>query len=227
MDWESIIKTVGGMGAIVIATAWLAKKIIISLLEKDLAQYKINLESQSSLAIKRFELEAEKKIIEYTSLHAKRASLVTEMYAKLYDLHNAITKLLCEYQDREIREDVDKKRHPKWEPGKMVYGVHTLNEDEEKALKELSSLTSDFYVFYGRNKIYFAETICNLVDRFTTLASYMSFNYHNVALKDEHGELYVNPEIKRVWDKAIEVMPELLSLMEQEFRKLLGVVEKS
>jgi hypothetical protein len=226
MDWDTIIKTVTVSGFIISATAWLVKEIIKSSLEKDTIQFKSNLERESSLAIKKFELEAEKKIIEYTSLHSKRASLVAEMYAKIYDLQGAITKLLYEYQYREIREDVDKKRHPNRDPGKIVFGVHTLTEDEEKVLKELSCSTSDFYIFYGRNKIYFSETICNLVDRFATLASYMSFNYQNVALKDEHGELYVNPEIKKVWDKAIEVIPELLSLMEQDFRKLLGVIEK-
>lgn len=228
MDWESIIKTVGGAGIIVTAMAWLAKKIVISLLEKDLVQFKINLESQSSLVIKKFELEAEKKIIEYTSLHTKRASLVAEMYAKLYDFYGAITKLLYEYQDREIRELVDREYYQsKRDLGKIVPGLHTLNEDEEKVLKELSSLTSEFHMFYGKNKIYFPDTICNLVDRFSTLASYMVFNYQNVALKDEQGNLYVNPMIKKVWDKAIEVIPEVLSLMEQEFRKLLGVIEKT
>jgi len=226
MNWEAIIKTIVSTGFIISAIAWLVRTIIKFLLEKDLVQFKSNLESQSSLSIKRFELEAEKKLIEYTSLHSKRASLVAEMYAKIYDLQGAITKLLYEYQYREIRENVNKKRHHKRDPGKIVFGVHTLTEDEEKVLKELSCSTSDFYIFYGRNKIYFSKTICNLIDRFATLASYMSFNYQNVALKDEHGELYVNPEIKKVWDKAIEVIPELLSLMEQDFRKLLGVIEK-
>lgn len=224
MDWDSIIKTVTASGFIVSATAWMAKEIIKSSLEKDTIQFKSNLERESSLAIKKFELDAEKKIIEYTSLHSKRASLVAEMYAKIFDLNGAISKLLYEYQFREIREDVDKKLHPKREPGKLILGIHTLTEDEEKLIKELSSLTSDFFVFYGRNKIYFSEAICNLVDRFSVLTSYMSFNYHNVALKDEQGNLYVNPEVKEVWDKAIKVIPELLPLMEQEFRKLLGVV---
>lgn len=48
-------------------------------------------------------------------------------------------------------------------------------------------------------------------------------NYQNVALKDEKGNLYVSSEVKKVWDKAIETIPQLLSLLEVEFRDILGV----
>jgi len=52
MDWDTIIKTIAATGLIVSATAWLVRTIIKFLLERDLVQYRINLESQSSLAIK-------------------------------------------------------------------------------------------------------------------------------------------------------------------------------
>jgi len=48
-------------------------------------------------------------------------------------------------------------------------------------------------------------------------------NYHNVAIKDKDGNLWVNPEVKRVWDGAVATIPGLLTLLEREFRDLLGV----
>ena len=48
-------------------------------------------------------------------------------------------------------------------------------------------------------------------------------NYSSVTFKDEDGKLYVTSEVKDVWDKAIEVIPELLTQLENEFRDILGV----
>ena len=76
---------------------------------------------------------------------------------------------------------------------------------------------------YGRNKIYFSLTVCQLADRLGNLAYFLSSNYQNVALKDEKGNLYVSSEVKQVWDKAVETIPKLLSLLEAEFRDILGV----
>ncbi len=57
--------------------------------------------------------------------------------------------------------------------------------------------------------------------------AYQAMNYQNVALKDEEGNLLVHPSVKETWDLAIEKAPELLSLVESEFRSILGVESAS
>lgn len=228
MDWEAVIKTLGGMGAIVVAMAWLSKKLITSVLAKDLEKFKIQLQSKSDLAIEDFkskvQLESQKRIIEYTSLHGRRAEIIAELYGLIYELYQSIQKLLFEYQHREIREDIDRKYYQeKRQDWEMKPGIHTLIEHEQARMDELSSKTRNFFEFYGRHKIYFDPGICDLIDRFSTLSSYLATNYEEIALKDNEGNLYVNPEVKRVWDKAIETIPGLLQLLENEFREILGV----
>lgn len=230
MNWQALITTLGGTGILVAALAWLSRSLISSLLTKDFEKYKAELKSKSELAIEEFkssmQLESQKRIIEYTSLHGKRAEVIADLYSRLFQLQGWIQRLLFEYQHREIREDLDKKYYQKnREEWKLVEGIHTLSAEEEQKVKELSSHMSELYEFYGKYKIYFSSNTCDLIDRFSTLASYLATNYQNVALKDNDGNLYVNPDVKVVWDRAIETIPTLLVELEKEFRSILGVDE--
>lgn len=229
IDLQVLLTTLGGASILVAALAWLSKKIISSVFMKDLEKFKAELKSNGDLVIEKFkseiQLEAQKRIIEYTSLHEKRAELIADLYSRLYQLYNSIQKVLFEYEHRLIREEVDRKdpsfsKRQNWE---MIPGIHFLDANEEKQLKELSLLISEFYNFYSSHKIYFTPQVCDLIDRFAGLAAYLKMNYGNIALKDKDGKLYVNPEIKEVWDKAIEAIPLLLSNLEGEFRTILGV----
>jgi len=231
IDWQTIITTLGGTSILVAALAWLTKSIISSTLSKDLEKFKASLKSKGDLAIEQFkseiQLESQKKIIEYSALHEKRAELIAELYSRLFHINNSIQKVLIKFRHREIRVDVDKKSPlGKRKPWEMIPGLEILNEDEEATIKHLSNFISDFHEFYGKYKIYFNPDVCDLIERFSVLASYMAINYENVALKDENGNLCVNPKVKEVWDKAIKVIPVMLSTLEGEFRSILGIHSK-
>ena len=229
IDWQVLLTTLGGTSILIAALAWLSKTIISSIFTKDLERFKAELKESGDLAIEKFrsevQLEAQKRIIEYSSLHERRAELIADLYSRLYQLYNSIQRVLFEYEHRQIREDVDRKDplSRTREPWQKVPGIHFLDAEEEKRVKELSTLTAQFHEFYCTHKIYFTPPVCNLIDRFSALAAYLVMNYENVALKDENGNLYVNPEIKEVWDRAIETIPLLLSNLEGEFRTILGV----
>jgi hypothetical protein len=161
------------------------------------------------------------------SLHAKRAELIAEIYKRVFNLNRSIQMVMFEYGRREIREELHRKyEQPKKGPWELLPGIDTLEESEEKRVKELSDLSRQFYEFYGTNKIYLSPQVCDLIDRFSTLTAYMAMNYQNVSIKDKSGELMVNPQVKEVWDKAIETIPILLDALEKEFRALLGVNPK-
>jgi hypothetical protein len=229
IDWQALLKTLGETGLIVAGLAWLSKQIILSVFTKDLEKFKADLKSKGDLAIEKFkteiQLEAQKRMVEYSSLHERRAGLIADLYSRLYQLYNSIQKVLFEYERRQIREDVNRKdpSFSKRQPWEKIPGIHFLDSDEQKQLKELSTLVSEFHNFYSTHKIYFTPQVCNLIDRFAGLAAYLKMNYENVALKDKDGNLYVNPEVKEVWDKAVEAIPLLLLNLEGEFRTILGV----
>ena len=228
MNWEFLITTLGGTSIAITAIAWLSKHLISTMLLKDVEKYKNELKVQSSLAIEGFksqvQLEAEKKIIEYSSLHAKRGELIAEIYNYLFNLNRSILSVMFEYGRREIREELDNTLHKQTrEPWELKQGIDTLDEDEEKAVKSLSHLCSEFYKFYGSNKIYLSPDMCALIDKFSNLASYTAFNYQNVSIKDKDGELMVNPKVKEAWNQAVDTIPIILEELEKEFRSLLGV----
>jgi len=228
MNWLSLLEKLGTTGIITVVLAWLARSLIRSFLAKDLENYKSNLKAQSDTAIEQLksslQIEAHKKSIEFSSLHEKRASMIADLYVHLYDIWGLLQRLHFAYQHREIKEDIDRKylrkNRKEWQ---LEPGIDTLSPEEEERIKELREETTKFYEFYKRNRIYFSPNICELIDRFATVTSYLPLNYHNVALKDKDGNLLVNPIVKKTWDKAFETIPQLLDIIEVQFRKILGV----
>jgi hypothetical protein len=51
----------------------------------------------------------------------------------------------------------------------------------------------------------------------------MAMMYQNVAIKDEEGNLLVDPIVAEFWEKAGNRIPQLQASLEAEFRVLLGV----
>jgi len=161
----------------------------------------------------------DKRIIEYTSLHDKQAQIITDFYAQLADLYGCIERLMGEYRMREIKEQVEKELPHFPSPPKEI----GLTAEEQKKIDAVHACNKELFEFYRRNKIYLSIIVCDLTDRFCTLASYLAMNYHNMVYKDEAGNLYVHRKVKDVWDKAIETIPGLLTQLEIEFRDILGV----
>jgi hypothetical protein len=162
--------------------------------------------------------EHDKRIIEYTSLHDKQAEIIADFYAQLSGLYGSIEQLMAEYQLREMKEEIERE-HPHIQKSKQI----GLTGEEQEAVNIVKVCNMELFEFYRKNKIYLSSIACELTNRFCTLASYLAVNYHNVTSKDEDGKLYVTSEVKKVWDKAIEVIPKLLTQLEKEFRDILGV----
>jgi hypothetical protein len=165
------------------------------------------------------QLETQKQVIEYTSLHDKQAQIIADFYARLSDLYGCIQRLMGAYRMREIKEQIEKENPDLPAPPKQI----ALTAEEQKAIDAEHTCNKELFEFYRRNKIYLSLVVCELTDRFYGLASYLAMEYHSVTFKDRDGKLYVNSEVKEVWDKAIETIPKLLIQLEKEFRGILGV----
>jgi hypothetical protein len=197
MDWESILKTLGGTTAMVAAIAWLARSVVRTIIDRDLERFR--------------------------SLHAKRSELLAELYQKLVLVQSSINRMMWEYRDREIREQVERESpSSKREPWDLKPGFELLSGDEEACVKGLSDSLSDFSQFFAKNRIFFPVRTCEVIDRFALLSGFLSINYRNVTFKDSDGNLYVNPQVKKTWDAATNTIPQLLKDIEAEFRGTLG-----
>jgi hypothetical protein len=213
MFWNDIIRTLGGMAILVAALAWIAKALLTTLLSKDLEQFK------SSLKI-----EAQRRSIEFSNLHAKRAELIADLYSRMMLLHKGILSLTMEMGRREVRvKEHKKKRANANEVWRIQVGIHTLSSREEEIAIALQNASRDFFNFYTEKKIYFSHEICDQIDSFAALAGYMAMMYQNVAIKDEDGQLLVDPVVAEFWEKAWNRFPQLQASLETEFRLLLGV----
>ena len=167
-------------------------------------------------------LEAEHNI-RFARLHDKRADVISTLYEKLNTFNAALHRLLFAYQGREIREDIDRKLYlRKRESWNLVEGIHTLSENEAEHVERLSDCVKDIHAYYGASRLYVPVACCALMDRLTNLAGYLAVNYSNVALKDDEGNLLVNPDVKRIWDGAIATIPALMNELETQFRQTLG-----
>ncbi len=208
MDWQSIIETIGSTAVIVAAFAWLARAVFQSYLSKDIEKFKYTLRNQA---------------FEFESLHIKRANIIAELYAKLFELESSFQFLELELFKRQIRVGMADIFPNKREPWEIKEGIDTLSNGEDSLVKKISEQSSELSNFYGKNKIYFPASLCAIIEKFTHLISGSASSYSSVALTDEKGEHYVNPEVINAWNKSVPLIPEILKNLENEFRKILGV----
>jgi len=228
MDWGFIVQTLGGAAILVAAAAWLFRSLIGQFLSKDLERFKSDLKSQNEREIESLKsdlkIEAEKKTLQFSTLHSKRAEIMADLYEKLFDTLTLIQGLRFEYEYREIREDLDRKyrrgHRAEWQ---IEPGIDTLLPEEEQKIEALRTSMNELFLFYKKHLIYFPSEICEEIDRFLTLSSYTRSNYQNIALKDAEDNLLVNPVVKEMWDKAYDATPKILQTLETKFRGILGV----
>ena len=191
-------------------------------MQRDIAKHAETLEKLKS-ELKRLESEHG---VRFARLHARQAETIAALYEKLYQFNIALHRLLFEYQHREIREDLDRKFYlNKREEWDLVPGIHTLRPEESERVDDVSRTANEIHVFYGTKKLYLPASCGALMDRLSSLAAFVATSYQNIALKDNEGNLLVHPDVKRVWDAAIQTIPQLLTLLEKEFRLALGATD--
>lgn len=140
--------------------------------------------------------------IRFAKLHEERAMVMKELYRRLVKMHKSLYTFMHPFQ----RE-----------------GDLPMNEKQKNA----GYAVWDFVTYYDDNKLYFSQTICNLIEdiydyvkkswrEFTMFPSYEKFFDHELE----------NRRIQKwdiAWDKISVIVPKLMNQLENEFRKLLGV----
>ncbi|MGN4807878.1 hypothetical protein ACTFSP_09745 [Bacillus cereus group sp. MYBK108-2] len=138
--------------------------------------------------------------ITFSKLHEGRADTIKELYAMLVELEKSVESLTVLFELK-IRTDI----------------IPNTSEMGEKYHK--------FRSYYMENKIYFAEPTCELID--TIIIKYVEV----IANYDVYGHAKPDSETKKLFiqenlNSVKKEIPLLKKNLENEFRKLLGVIDE-
>ena len=150
IDWISVLQTLGSSTIIVGVFAWIAKSSISAFLARNLEKHKSDLTAQSALEIERLrsslEVEAARQTLKFSALHTKRAGFIADLYQQLWDIQGLLSRLLFEYQHREIREDLDRRYYrDKREVWQIKDGIDNLRPEEQARIDELNKFGSSTF----------------------------------------------------------------------------------
>ncbi len=192
--WIELVKQLGLFGLAVGALTYLAKELIPHLLR---ASHDKEMERlRSELHLRSIEHE-----IRFRSIHERQARVLAETYARLYEVHKAVSSYVA------ILE---------WsgEPSK------------DEKLKIVVEAYEKFRTFFFPRKIFLPKAVgdrtMELANKFADIA--------NTFTHGQRREKMARPpkaEEEDHWSKSFEMMskeiPPLLNQLEEEFQKLLGV----
>lgn len=208
--WQELLQWFGGFAVLASALTYLLKTIITHSLSKDLEIFKAQLDEkledhkdQLQRETKRFEhslaVLAQEQSARFTKLHEKRVGLLTKMYYLLENSYNGMDWLNvgCE------------------EPsGTLVEGC----------AQETQTTNRKLFDFFRRNKLYFSEVLAQQIQ--TVVFDLQSFPFDIlVATSPGHTpEEVTQCRLKFIadWKEQSPKLRKAMSLVEAEFRKLLG-----
>jgi len=141
--------------------------------------------------------------ITFGKLHEKRAEIIADLYAKIVDLQNSVEVFV-----------------------RNVIGL--TPEKNEENLRAIWKAADSFKDCYRKNKIFFAEEMCELIEDLNTNlsspVSEISMHLEIVGNSDQLKPVY------EAWEKAEQNIAGKASIIrreiESEFRKILGVDQK-
>ena len=213
MDWNSFFKFVAAVGTFGAAFAWLVRRVIQYYLNKDIEQFKSQLKLGSDKEVEnlksRLQIEAQRRLVEYSSLHQERASLIAELYERLFEINRRLKWIKTASTDPKI---VTMAANIK-EEGIEDY----INESKKELQMDIERLNK----FCMPKQIYFDLEVCNLIEKFVTTAGYVSIlatSLSRIADNGRDGEEFIN--------NITAPIEEALDLLEDEFRVMLGVEDR-
>ncbi|QWH20724.1 hypothetical protein EXW62_27390 (plasmid) [Bacillus mycoides] len=235
MDWswaEEGLKWIKNLGVFTLGTATITtimgyffktvfthvlnkeSEIHKSMLNQQTEHYKLILNQQTEHYKAELQRINNKHQITFSKLHADRAETIKELYRILVKLQESAYDILG--SQGIVNETIDKSID---EP--------TMRELVLKAKNE----SNDLHEKYKINRIYFSEDICKLIEsiiiQMQVIVSYLlddPFNNNERELEEVIALQERTEEI--VAQRILDEIPKLKKALEDEFRKLLGVIEE-
>ena len=205
--WKELLAFISGSTIIIAAVAWLTKSIITHFLSKDVENFKIKIKAETDRnieelksALKMTALEHE---VRFRRLHEKRAEVIAEIYKKMIDAHFATSSFVAR-------------------------GEYENEPNKKEKFKILEEKISEFLEYYGKFKIYLNTDLCEGIEKFAQELRGPALTLNMFINNPDEGTL---GKIKQeswteAWIKVNDtIVPQARRELEQEFRKLLGVVD--
>lgn len=211
MDWEKILSEIGVFGIIAGLIVWLIKQLGQRLIDRNTKSYELELQNKADLfraelnhASEEFKSELEFLSQKANKLHDKRLEQIKEIYSLLTDFYNDMYTLTT------------------W---KIVTGMskEEVQQQEFDNTKKAEQSGNEFLTFYQKNKLYFNQETCGLIDEIIKL---LKDSHSDFSFKYIFGPLSADLEIERVkraTEQIREKVPEIKAKLEQNFREIIGV----
>lgn len=210
INWGQILSDLGVFGLVVGGITWLLKVLGQHFMDKRFKAYEkeLDIKSQEYQAKLDTNLESHKAELniqhtQYLKLHEKRLEIVAELYGKLSEL------------DMEMRVLTS--------PMKPLPQNQTAEEQDNEHIESSKSAYIKFREFYNKNKIFFSENDCSLVDdlilKYTSALLDGSSRYR---LGKSNADFNFQNFLKAV-ETVHTHIPPIMQSLEKEFRNTLGV----
>lgn len=207
--WQTILALFGGNAILLMMLAYFGRSLVDTLLTKNVAQFKAELEAASETAIERLRADLHIAAVEhevrFSRLHEKRAEVLAELYRLL-------VAALTETQRYSSQADGGE-----------------LAEKREKYVRAINAI-GEYFRYFDHNRIYLPESLCILLEAFDYQLRAPA-NKFWVYGRIEHPTPATFEKMNDAWDKAWEALnhdaPKLRAAIENEFRQLLGALPNS
>lgn len=170
-----------------------------SSLDKDIRQFQSNLEQ----SLNEHKTMLEILTYKYSKYHDKRLEVISSVYSKLADLHFFMQQLTA------------------------IIKLERENfETEERArLEDTMRAFTDFRDYFTRNRIFLSREICEKLND-------LRVKYYNTLFDYTYSSGHRDHEISTQLSKSVQLainktIPDLLSSLEDEFRGVISVDDKS
>lgn len=198
---------------------WVFKRLFDSALTKRAELFKQELE-----------LIHKKDFYQYSKLYDEQAQVIKEVYAGLVDMLDKINYLVYRYYLLEKHPELfehylrPKDGDPiKWD----MYLKATLRKKREDIkANEISEQASKDFGELRKKRIYFSKNTADEIERLINLILFISDSFPSVSYRDpDKFEPVVAEELIETWRNAVIVSQGLFPVLEESFRKHIGVNE--
>ena len=184
------------------AVIYIFKRVIEQYLNKNLEKFKKELDKE----IEFYKLHLNLIYDRQSKLYLIRLKVIETLYQKLVDLYNAILEMTA--------------------PAKIITGKDdaTVQQEEKEIIEKTAKLGNDFFHYYQKKKIYFSEETCELIEK---IEQGLKQSYNDYSFKYLFGmptSKMTYELAKRASDNVRKEIPKLLKLLENEFRKSIGII---
>jgi len=204
--WQAFLIAFGGNAALLLVLGFLGRSLIQQFLAKDIEGFRSRLQADSNIAIEKLRADLRQAAVEhevrFSRLHEKRAEVLATLYGLLVE---AVWEAESFANPAEFPGEPDKKQ-------KYVTAMNAV---------------AAYFRFFDKHRIFLPAALCDSLEAFAKALRTPMIKF-SVYLKIEHPIPKTTDEMMNAWDAAWNSVkndvPLLRAALENEMRKLLGVL---